>query len=196
MGASNRAKDAAKRYLSPDAQQALKSAYSKVTGPRRPSRLRPAPTDPEGAARHAILTAHSTRRPADHLRARKAFGIVVLDDQAWTAATPPAPSAATATESIDVIVVAALSAAPREPSAGTLTLGLPGSTGCAHVLLPNAADLLADLGAHEQAAVFTSVAAGIVAGRAVRNAIAIPSDDPVAAAVARSLERRASEGGA
>lgn len=191
MGASNRAKDAAKRYLSPDAQQALKSAYSKVTGPRRPSRLRPAPSDPEGAARHAILTAHSTRRPADHLRARKAFGIVVLDDQAWTAATPPSPPPAAAGK-IDVIVVAALSAAPRDTSDSTLTLGLPGSTGCAHVLLPNAAELLADLGAHEQAAVLTSVAAGIVAGRAVRNAVAIPSDDPVAAAVARSLERRTS----
>jgi hypothetical protein len=44
--------------------------------------------------------------------------------------------------------------------------------------------------------VLTSVAAGIVAGRTVRNTIAIPSEDPVAAAVARSLGRRASEGDA
>jgi hypothetical protein len=191
MGASNRAKDAAKRYLSPEAQQTLKSVYGKVTGPRRPSRLRPAPSDPEGAARHAILTAHATRRPADHARARQAFGVVVLSDDAWTSAAPPTTSASSAT-SVDVIVVAALSAAPRERVAGTLTLGLPGSTGSDHVLLPHAADLLAELGAHEQVAVLTSVAAGLVAGRTVGDAVAVPADDAVAAAVARSLKARAS----
>jgi hypothetical protein len=195
MGAASRAKDAAKRYLSPEAQATLKSVYGKVTGPRRPSRIRPAPSDPEGAARHAILTAHATRRPGDHARARRAFGVVVLDDGAWTAATVrlhPTPS----TEFVDVTVVGALSAAPRERSADHLALGLPGSIGCDHVLLPHAAELLGELGVHEQAAVLTSVAAGLVAGRRLRNVAAIPANDPVAAAIARSLMQRGPAGGA
>lgn len=196
MGAVNRAKDAAKRYLSPDTQQVLKQAYLRGTGPRRPSRLMPAPQDPEGAARHAVLIAHASGRPADHARARQAWGRWALADRHWRVAarrrSAGQPADPAPTPAVDVVVVAALSAAPRDQSTH-ITLGLPGSAGCAHILLADAAHLLDNLGDDEQAAVFTAVARGIVAGRAVRSAIAIPADHPVAAAIARSLIPRVAE---
>ena len=83
MSATSKAKNAAKRYLSPASQERLKGVYRRLTGPRRPSRIKPVPTDAQGAARHYVLVAHSAHRAADFRRARLAMGEWILSSPRW-----------------------------------------------------------------------------------------------------------------
>lgn len=204
MAVKARLKDAAKRYLSPDAQDAVKTLLQRASGPRTPTRLKPAPSDPKGAARHAVLIAHASRRAPDFVRARKAMGRLVLDDPTWTPAVHVRLPVQAAEPAVTVEVVAApapgaptTTATPNttmEPAGSTLRIGLPGAHNTDAGVLPHCGQLLNSLGLDEQVAVLSTAALAFTRGRRVVSVNAVPADDQLAAAVARTLQAACAEG--
>jgi hypothetical protein len=188
MSLERRAKEFAKRSLSPATQERLKATYRRWTGPRAPSRLKPAPADPYGAARHAALTAHASGRTVDHVRARRAAGRWFLVGGTWRQ-----PGVELAREPGDATTLTLVGPAPEETPPPTdlsgLVLVLPGGDGPdgADRVLPHASELLDTLGDHERVAVLAAAVRLRVGSRAISAVRIHPADDPVMAALQRSL---------
>jgi hypothetical protein len=193
MSLERRAKEFAKGSLSPATQERLKAAYRRWKGPRAPSRLKPAPSDPHGAARHAALTAHASGRTVDHVRARRAAGRWFLADGTWRhpgAALPAGTADAPTLTLLGPIPPDDGSSGPAAPlDLEGLVLALPGAPAYdgAEPVLPGAGVLLDTLGDHERVGVLAAAIALHLGARPVSGIRIHPADDPVLAALRRSL---------